>query len=225
MQLNRSFIKECITTIAITAIVVILFLAGCRSVNTPPSPAGAIGLQPIGDVDTQQLVFIRNETSRFFGKRVIILPKINMPHTFLNLKKGERYSADSIILFLSQGVNDSISQVVGITGKDIYTTLRDEKGNIRKPRRKYEVWGIMGLGFRPGKTCIVSNFRLKTTDRKKFEHRLRTVVLHEMGHNLGLPHCANARCIMNDANGTIASVDSTLDNYCDSCRMKLQAAH
>lgn len=199
-----------------------LFPAGSCSGNKRPSQAGAIGLQPIGNVAPQQLAFIRGEIYHFFGRQVVLLPKINMPPAFLNRAKGERYSADSLIHFLSLRISDSISQIVGLTGKDIYTSSRDEKGAIREPRYKYEVWGIMGLGFCPGKACIVSDVRLKTNNRQLLEHRLRTVVLHEIGHNLGLPHCPNAGCIMRDANGSVANVDNSSGDYCASCRKKLK---
>ncbi|MHA4809402.1 matrixin family metalloprotease [Flavitalea flava] len=67
----------------------------------------------------------------------------------------------------------------------------------------------------------MSDYRLRTEDRIKFEHRIRTVVLHEIGHNMGLTHCPNAHCIMNDANEKISSVDNSSNELCERCHNKL----
>jgi archaemetzincin len=164
---------------------------------------------------------IQQELTTFFHHPVIILPPITLPSSFLNHSKGERYSADSIINYLVQKTSDSITQIVGFTHTDIFTTERDRSGEIRQPLEKYAVWGIFGLGYCPGKASIVSDYRLSTTDSMKFRHRLRTVLFHEIGHNLGLPHCPNKGCMMNDANETITTIDKSGDNYCAECRRRL----
>ena len=66
-----------------------------------------------------------------------------------------------------------------------------------------------------------SDFRLRTKDTAQYHHRIRTIVLHELGYNFGLPHCPNPRCIMNDANEKIATIDNSADDYCRDCRDKL----
>ena len=52
-------------------------------------------------------------------------------------------------------------------------------------------------------------------------HRLRTVIIHELGHNMGFPHCSTKNCIMSDANERIQTVDNSADNYCVKCKDKL----
>ncbi|WP_118972472.1 matrixin family metalloprotease [Taibaiella koreensis] len=79
---------------------------------------------------------------------------------------------------------------------------------------------MFGLGLCPGKACVVADHRLTTNDEQRFRHRIRTVVLHEIGHNLGLPHCSSQGCIMSDANEKIATVDRSGDNYCKACIRK-----
>jgi archaemetzincin len=99
--------------------------------------------------------------------------------------------------------------------------LTDEDISIIKNNGKTE-WGILGLGLRPGKTAVVSTFRLKMrVSRAKFNRRLELVTLHEIGHNLGLEHCDNTTpCLMNDARGTIRTVDNNKVWLCDRCRAK-----
>ena len=131
-----------------------------------------------------------------------------MPPEFLNTSKGERYSADSLLAWLDRRRSDSISILVGLTGKDIF---------IRKP----EIWGIFGLAPVPGKTCIISDHRYSAGNTGLYPHRLRTIVLHEIGHDLGLPHCPTPHCIMHDAEGRLSTIDSAGMDFCARCKGKL----
>jgi archaemetzincin len=84
-------------------------------------------------------------------------------------------------------------------------------------------WGIFGLGSQPGRTCIVSTFKLKRgVSQQKTLERLEKVALHEIGHNLGLNHCTNNKeCMMSAANGTIQQVDNEKVWFCEKCRKQL----
>jgi archaemetzincin len=203
-------------------LIVCYILFSCSS-STSSRRIQQIALQPIGHCDSAQLLFIQQQVHDFFHKPVVILPEKAMPAAFINTSKGERYSADSIINWLLPLAHDSISHVVGITHKDIFTTITDGHGQVKQPAYKYGVWGIFGLGYRPGKSAVISNYRLAANDMQKMQHRLRTVVIHEVGHNLGLPHCPEKHCIMNDANETIQTVDRSADDYCTRCRNRIKA--
>jgi archaemetzincin len=194
-----------------------LLLVQCNTPKRPPKPLHYIAIQPIGSVNEHQLDFIRQQVDSFFHTPVLILPDQPMPLSFQNRSKGERYCADSLLVWLSHRKPDSVSIVLGFTSKDIYTANKDHYGHIKAPAAKYAVWGIFGLGYTPGAACIVSDYRFKRKAPELYPHRLRTIVIHEIGHNLGLRHCPNPHCIMNDANETIASVDSSGNTYCDSC--------
>ncbi|ALI98108.1 hypothetical protein DC20_02845 [Rufibacter tibetensis] len=91
-------------------------------------------------------------------------------------------------------------KVLALTEKDIET----EDGNVH--------WGVMGLAFLGGDEGIVSGFRMKA--------RFRKVVLHEVGHMLGVDHCSFevTACFMNDAKGKGTIVDRTKFYLCDGCR-------
>lgn len=122
-----------------------------------------------------------------------------------------RYRADKLIRYLRD--NYKTEKLIGITDKDISTTSG-----------QHEDWGIMGLAFRPGKSCVISTFRT-FRNAKSEEHkqeRLKKVVFHEFGHTLGLPHCKNSEsCLMADANGKVSTVDKVTD-FCPKCRTKIR---
>jgi archaemetzincin len=203
----------------LTVLIITTLLSYC---NSPIKPAKdhRIGLQPLGKYDEGQLQYIQKELQAFFKVPVIILKEVPIPATFLNTTKGERYSADSIIKWMAHTAPDSITKVVALTHKDIYTT-KWANGQIKKPENTYAVWGIFGQGFKPGRSCVISDHRLKTNNSKQFHHRLRTVVIHELGHNQGLDHCPTRHCIMSDANERIQTVDNSGDKYCKKCNDQL----
>ena len=198
-----------------------LLIAACSQRSVRPDKVRVIAFQPVGSYDRQELDTLRLAISTFFHKETVVLPVLAMPGNFRDVSKGERYSADSLIGFLAARTNDTLPVIVGFTDKDIYTTVRNKDGSIKAPASSYAVWGIFGLGYCPGHSAIVSSVRLRCADEERYRRRVRTVTLHELGHNFGLPHCPNPHCIMNDANEKISTVDNAADDYCGSCRKKL----
>ena len=106
--------------------------------------------------------------------------------------------------------------IVGLTRQDISTT----KG-------RHKDWGIFGLGELWGSACVVSSHRLiRKLGKKDLRRGLRRVVkvaIHEVGHVLGLPHCESPRCVMNDAKGTIKTVDLETGHLCEKCQAVLKS--
>ena len=59
--------------------------------------------------------------------------------------------------------------------------------------------------------------------KAKLYERVTKVSIHELGHNLGIPHCTSDRkCLMNDAKGTIKQVDQEGQYICIKCFEKIQ---
>jgi archaemetzincin len=167
-----------------------------------------IHILPLGNVNATILDFIKKSIYNFYQIECIIEPKQELTTDILAASKT-RYEASLILKKYNSTKNTLL-----ITEKDI------AYNNIK---RKVKEWGILGLGFRPGKTCVISTFRLKRkVSDAKFRERLQKVCIHEVGHNLGLPHCTyNSFCLMNDANGTIAQVDKEKMFFCDNCKKQI----
>lgn len=162
-----------------------------------------IYIQPLGDVNTGYMNYLKTSIKEFYGYDCVIKPKLNLTKDILAGSRT-RYEASKILNKFNSNQNTLI-----ITEKDIAHKKSDE----------YPEWGIFGLGLRPGKTCVISTFRLKKkVSTQKMLERLKKVALHEIGHNLGLEHCNNDKeCMMNDADGTIKQVDREKIWFCKKC--------
>ena len=159
-------------------------------------------VQPFADFPPSELTYVVKQLKKTYSK-VIIKKSIEFPKNSLNQSKT-RHRADSLIEFLSKNTKAGYL-TIGLTTKDISST----KGNIPD-------WGIMGLGYCPGKSCIASSFRLK--GKNKLE-KLFKVAIHELGHTEGLPHCAIKTCLMRDAKGK-DRIDEE-KGFCPKCRVTL----
>jgi len=179
-----------------------------------------VGIIPYQGVSNQDLNVISKSIAKYYGIKVKILSRQILPKdAFINIK-SPRYRADSIIAVQNRNLPVGIDYVLGITGRDISITKYDIKGAIKKPVWRYNDFGIMGLAYCPGKSCIVSDFRLKSNKKLHLE-RYKKVVIHELGHNFGLPHCADKKCVMTDAVESIKTIDNANPVLCIKCRNRI----
>ncbi len=163
-----------------------------------------IVIQPLGSFKTQQAKKVFEEI-KAINPKVVLRSNISFPENSY-YKPRNRYRADSIIKSLKDNIGKD-SVIVGLSNSDISTT----KNGIKD-------WGVMGLGYRPGKACVVSDFRLSAKNKNQQFYKL---VLHELGHTAGLPHCAVKTCLMRDAEG-----GNPLDEekaFCNDCKSFLKS--
>ena len=168
-----------------------------------------IYIQPLGTVSPEYIAFVKKSVKAFYGYDCVVKSQKEITDDMLSPIK-KRIDANKALLN-----NKSNDNLLIITEKDIC-----HKKDIKNPE-----WGVFGLGLRPGKTCIISTFRLrKNVSKQKTLERLEKVALHEIGHNLGLNHCTNdKKCMMNDANGTIKQVDAEKIWFCEECMAQIKS--
>lgn len=129
----------------------------------------------------------------------------------------KRYRADRLLDIIDRDYipGSACKIIIGFTRLDISVTKGSHKD-----------WGIFGLGSISGTSAMVSTKRLsKKADKSKIAIRTIKVVNHELGHVLGLPHCSKDRCLMNDAKGTIKTVDEETGILCDLCKGEVERRH
>jgi archaemetzincin len=171
---------------------------------TSKVPQKIVYIQPLGYVDNNTIQIIKKSVESFYGFKCEIRKEISLTDDILASSK-KRYEANKILSKYKSSEN-----ILLITEKDI--AHHNKKRNVKE-------WGIIGLGYRPGNTCVVSTFRIKkNVSNSKFIERLRKVSLHEVGHNLGIDHCTkDPICLMNDANGTVRQIDKEKFYICNYC--------
>jgi archaemetzincin len=185
-----------------SACAIILIAACIFSFTLPTKYSGkkiTIDLQPFNDLPKEYVDRVHDELKKMYSeieiKKPIALPKSAW------YEPRKRYRADSLIRYLSSITSEG-HLTIGLTTKDISTTNGDIKD-----------WGIMGLGYCPGKSCVASSFRLKK--EKKLE-QLFKVSIHELGHTQGIPHCPVKTCYMQGAEGKNKTDSET--GFCDKCK-------
>ena len=179
-----------------------------------------VGLQPFDGFDQKLVDTVFNAIERTYGAKVYALKSEPIPkESFINVK-SPRYRADKLIAILKNQKSDTVDYIMGLTNEDISFT-KTEAGEIKAPKSTYEDWGIFGLGFRPGPSCVASTFRLGNKGQAVLIERLKKVTIHELGHNMGLEHCESEFCVMKDAAESIKTVDLIEPQLCDRCKRKL----
>lgn len=178
-----------------------LILAGCsNNADNRRASDTHIIILPLGNVDENYLKEAYNNIQRMSG-HAELRPAIAMPAMAFYAPRN-RYRADSLIRWMNYKAKPN-EIYIGITMQDISTT----KG-------EYADYGVMGLGYCPGRACIVSSHRLKN------KQHFYKVVIHELGHNIGLQHCADTTCYMRDAKGGDPTGEEKA--FCKSCATYLQ---
>lgn len=203
----------------------ICFLWMCSCEHPIPSQHKKllVGLQPLGGFDRVLLDSIKGSLETTYQCHVVFLKNRSLPQEAFIQIKSSRYRADSLLRFLLKIKPDTVDYIMGLTMQDISTTKKDGTGRMLKPESKYRDWGVFGLGFRPGYSCVISTYRIHHGDSRIFTDRLLKICVHEFGHNMGLPHCPSPGCVMQDAVESIKTVDQGTRELCAFCRKKSNA--
>ncbi|MGG9963609.1 matrixin family metalloprotease [Ferruginibacter sp. SUN106] len=201
--------------LAIIFLSLVLLSASCNkpiglSLNNPQQVFGLVPLDSFSKAETDSII---NELSVFYNTPVVLLQQKSIPGNFFN-KVIQQYSGDSILMLLSKLQNDTLTEIIGLTHQPIFTMIE------AKPIAYYDK-NLLGFSYQPGNACIISDIKFRTGNHTFYTHRMRNVIIHEIGHNLGLPHCADDKCIMSKKNGDMMTLDKSGNDYCNSCRKKL----
>src|SRR5262245_34294471 len=171
-------------------------------------------VQPLGDeLAAEDSELVKTALEALIGLSVKVLPRAPLPANAWYPAR-RRYRADRLLDFLDPRLPADGTRILGLTGTDISTT----KGKVFD-------WGVLGLGRVDGASSVISRLRcaLQSRGPRPRRRRLATVAGHAPGHTLGLEHCPNRGCLMEDAEGRVATCDREYD-FCPRCRKLLAEA-
>jgi archaemetzincin len=186
-----------------------------------PGPVAAqpvraeVRLVVLGDFPPDLVDAVAAGLARSLQVRVVPAGRVPLPPSAWYAPR-QRYRADKLIDHLAGLVKDAPAgtRILGLTAVDISTT----KG-------EHADWGVFGLAHLGGPAGVISSHRLrrKARDAEHLRFRVVSTAVHEAGHTLGLEHCPEPRCVMQDAEGGIANTDTGTGEPGPACRAKLDA--
>jgi archaemetzincin len=187
-------------------------VCGRRAGGAPARPL--LYIQPLGgDLPGADVDLVRRALTALIGIDTRLLPRVSLPAAAYYPPR-RRYRAEKLLDFLDGRLPPDGARILGLTGVDISTT----KGRAVD-------WGLLGLGRLDGASSVISELRCRMKSRgpAHARERLAKVAVHEAGHTLGLEHCPTRGCLMEDAEGHVATCDREYD-FCARCRGLLAAA-
>jgi archaemetzincin len=171
-----------------------------ETISKAPQSATVIKVLPLGNLDKKLAADAVLHLKQYMGN-VILLPAVALPaHAYYAPRN--RYRADTLIRWMAAKAGKG-EVYVGLTTSDI-STKKDKVADF----------GVMGLGYMPGRACVVSSYRLKN------KANFYKVVLHEAAHTSGLPHCPEKTCYLRDAKGGDPTGEET--GFCSKCESYLK---
>ena len=188
----------------LVSVALVLFIMSCQENTSTGSDEGftTIDIQPFIGISKDRVIYVVDQLSKIYP-HVELKQPIQLPRLAYYPGRN-RYRADSVLRFLASKTTPG-HITIGLTDKDISTT----KGSVLD-------WGVMGLGYCPGKACVVSMFRLSV---KEMNTQLFKISIHELGHTHGLPHCPVKSCFMRDAEGSNHTNEET--GFCTNCKQRM----
>jgi archaemetzincin len=172
-------------------------------------------VEPLGPIDGAITAAVARGITAAYGFRARVLPGQPLPRTAY-YRPRKRYKADKLLDHLAADVvpASGCAIVLGVTTADISITTETHAD-----------WGILGLAYLDSQVAVISTFRAaRKVSRTKMIQRTVKTAHHELGHALGLPHDDSvAGCMMNDARGTVATVDAEQGVPCAHERAALEA--
>ena len=135
--------------------------------------------------------------------------KIALEKTF-DLKRSQ-YNASQILLQVIANPPPDALKILGIVNVDLFIpVLTFVFGEAQ----------LRGMGSLVAMQRLNSTFYGLPENRERLTERLVKEAIHELGHNFGLFHCANPRCVMRSST-YVEDIDYKSNEMCERCREKL----
>jgi archaemetzincin len=124
-----------------------------------------------------------------------------------------QYDANELLKMISKNAPREALKVIGMVRVDLYIPI---------------LTYIFGQAALNGRTGVASLYRLRNEhyglepDEGLLVDRFSKVVIHELGHTIGLIHCRNPVCVMRSST-YVEDLDQKERHLCHRCREKIRS--
>lgn len=166
---------------------------------------------PLGAIEEEFLATMEAALARAYGFAVQRLEGLPEPEYAFDGQRGQYSSAHILRQIIPRVPGDAIS-TLAVTRKDLFIPMLSF---------------VLGQAQLSGPAAVVSLARLDQSfyglppDRAIHLARAAKEAVHEVGHTLGLTHCASNRCPMSLSNNVL-HVDVKGADLCDSCAVLVE---
>lgn len=170
----------------------------------------SVYLLAIGNVASQAMNWVEAALAEWYPWPIRCLPPLPFPPDSYDPSRRQ-YKSVEIMKAVARSAPPDAERVLAVT-----------EGDLAIPTLTF----VFGQAQLDGKVAVVSLARLRQEfygmagDDAVLRERLVKEVLHELGHTLGLTHCAESTCVMSLATH-IGLVDSKEQSYCARCGQHL----
>jgi archaemetzincin len=165
-------------------------------------------LVALGPLSRQLLADVARELQGLFGTPVRLLPGQQRPQYAFNEERRQYHSTAVLRRLAGARAPGDRVPVVGVTDVDLFI-----------PDAPF----VFGEADRDARTAVVSVARLQAgvdgrpVEPERLRRRAQVETTHELGHLLGLSHCADSRCAMYLSHKASDS-DRKGPGLCSACR-------
>ncbi len=179
--------------------------------ETPPPGEARPGLfyvSPIDNVAPEHTRFACRVVREVFALRCRVSRQRPIDRLAYDARRNQ-FDADVLVKGLFDAMPRDAVGMIALTNHDLFesghspfvfglASLVDHVGIVSLARYRATFWG-------------------KDPDRVAFYERYYKVLVHEVGHTLGLTHCPNESCVMRK-DSTLADLDRSPQRFCKRCR-------